>query len=69
MSQIIWHFPFSDLFHSGLYLLGPSMLKPMNFFKDFSYLFMRDTEKERRQRQRQKEKQAPHWEPDVGFDP
>ena len=34
------------------------------------YLFMIVTEKERkRQRHRQREKQAPHREPDVGFDP
>ena len=38
------------------------------FFKDFIYLFMRDTERER-QKQRQREKQAPHREPDVGLDP
>ena len=36
------------------------------FFKDFIYLFMRDTKREReRQRHRQREKQAP----DVGLDP
>ena len=34
-------------------------------FKDFIYLFMRDTE---RQRHRQREKQAPSREPDVGLD-
>ena len=37
------------------------------FFKDFIYLFMRDTE--RRQRHRQREKQSPCREPDVGLDP
>ena len=36
------------------------------FFKDFIYLFMRDTE---RQRHRGREKQAPCREPDVGLDP
>ena len=36
-------------------------------FKDFVYLFMRDTE--RRQRLRQREKQAPCREPDVGLGP
>ena len=34
------------------------------FFKDFIYLFMRDTERER-QRHRQREKQVPCREPDV----
>ena len=33
-------------------------------FKDFVYLFMKDTERER-----QREKQAPGREPDVGLDP
>ena len=37
-------------------------------FKDFIYLFMRDTHRER-QRHRQREKQAPRREPDVGLDP
>ena len=36
------------------------------YFKDFVYLFMRDTE---RQRHRQREKQAPCGEPDAGLDP
>ena len=35
-------------------------------FKDFIYLFMRETE---RQRHRQREKQAPCREPDVEFHP
>ena len=40
------------------------------FFKDFIYLFMKDTEKEReRRRHRQREKQAPCREPDVELDP
>ena len=39
-----------------------------HFFKDFIYLFMKDTERER-QRHRQREKQAPCKEPDVGLDP
>ena len=40
------------------------------FFKDFVYLFMRDTERVReRQRHRQREKQAPSREPDMGPDP
>ena len=42
------------------------------FFKDFIYLFMRDTERDRereRGRDRQREKQAPCREPDVGLDP
>ena len=38
------------------------------FFKDFTYLFMRDTERER-QTHGQREKQAPYREPDVGLDP
>ena len=37
-------------------------------FKDFIYLFMRDTERER-QRHRQREKQAPCKKPDVGLNP
>ena len=40
------------------------------FFKDFIYLFMRDTEREReKQRHRQREKQAPCREPDLGLNP
>ena len=38
------------------------------FFKDFIYLFMRDTQKEK-QRHRQREKQAPCGDPHVGLDP
>ena len=38
------------------------------FFKDYIYLFIRDTERVR-QRHRQREKQAPCREPDVGLDP
>ena len=43
-------------------------------YKDFIYLFIRDTERERerereRQRHRQREKQAPCRDPDVGLDP
>ena len=38
------------------------------FFKDFIYLFMRDTQRGR-QRHRQREKQTPCRKPDVGFDP
>ena len=39
-------------------------------FKDFIYLFMRDTERERereKQRHRQREKQAPYGQPDKGL--
>ena len=36
-------------------------------FKDFIYLFVRETERER-QRHRQREKQASFGEPDVGLD-
>ena len=36
-------------------------------FKDFIYLFMRDTEREK-QRHRQREKQAPRRDPDAGLD-
>ena len=40
------------------------------FFKDFIYLFMRDTERKReRQRHRQRENQAPCKKPDAGLDP
>ena len=37
-------------------------------FKDFIYLFLRDTERERG-RDTGREKQAPCREPDVGLDP
>ena len=40
------------------------------FFKDFIYLFMRDTERKReKQIHRKREKQAPCGEPDVRLDP
>ena len=42
------------------------------FFKDFIYLFMRDTERERereKQRHRQRKNQAPCREPHTGLDP
>ena len=44
------------------------MIIEVQFFKNFIYLFMRDTERES-QRHRQREKQAPCREPDVGLDP
>ena len=44
------------------------MLANLNFYKDFIYLFMKDTHTER-QRHRQREKQGPCREPDVGLDP
>ena len=47
---------------------GIPMLDFLSFFKDFIYLFMRDTERER-QRHRQREKQALCREPDAGLDP
>ena len=47
-----------------------------NFFKDFIFLFMRDTERERErereregQKHRQREKRAPCREPNVRLDP
>ena len=49
-----------------------SSLWDTGFFKDFIYLFVRDTETERereRQRHRQREKQAPCRKPDGGLDP
>ena len=39
-----------------------------NFFKDFIYLFMRDTEREA-ETQAEGEEGSMHREPDVGFDP
>ena len=51
-----------------IYILKPADNFLTFFFKDFIYLFMRDTERER-QRHRQREKQAPRREPDVGLDP
>ena len=57
-----------------MYLFLPSFLPSfldilfhLFIFKDFVYLFMRDTEREEGHRQR--EKQAPHGELDVGLDP
>ena len=38
------------------------------FFKGFTYLFMKGTERER-QRHRQREKQVPRREPNAGLDP
>ena len=58
--------------HCGGYAfdLGKQISMFSFFFKDFIYLFMRDTEKEReRQRHRQREKQAPCRERDMGLDP
>ena len=40
----------------------------MSFFKDFIYLFMRDTEREA-ETQAEGEAGSMHREPDVGFDP
>ena len=41
------------------------------FFKDFIYLFMRNTEREAQahEKHRQREKQAPGRDPNVGLDP
>ena len=40
------------------------------YFKDFIYLFMRDTEREREaETQAEGEAGSMHWEPDVGLDP
>ena len=43
----------------------------MHFFKDFIYLFMRDTHRGERERQRhrQREKKDPCGEPDAELDP
>ena len=51
----------------SLLICSLSCLK-IYFFKDFIYLFMRDTQRER-QRHRKREKQAPRRELDVGLDP
>ena len=56
------------LMSSAHFLLDSEGSFYLFIFKDFIYLFMRDTELER-QRHRQREKQAPYREPDVGFDP
>ena len=65
----------SDVEHFFMYLLpiGMSSLEECSvlcsfFFKDFIYLFMRDTQRAR-QRHRQREKQAPYREFDTGLDP
>ena len=39
------------------------------FFKDYLFIYSRETQERERQRHRQREKQAPCREPDVGFDP
>ena len=46
--------------------MGPFSPLSLFFFKDFIYVFMRDTG---RQRYRQRENEAPCREPDVGRDP
>ena len=46
----------------------PDTWRSLFFFKDFIYLFIRDTQRER-QRCRQREKQARHGEPDARLDP
>ena len=56
---VISLFSFVILFGSFLIFLS------FFFFKDFIYVFMRDTE---RQRYRQRENEAPCGEPDVGLD-
>ena len=55
-------------FHSFFFFLNVSIIIQITssffiFFKDFIYLFMRETQRE------QREKQAPCREPDVGLDP
>ena len=57
---VISLFSFVILFGSFLIFLS------FFFFKDFIYVFMRDTE---RQSYRQRENEAPCGEPDVGLDP
>ena len=76
-SQIIYSVPFVGEQHLNtlsasktfLLILKLGLWNHTSFFlfKDFIYLFMRDTEKG--QRHRQREKQAPCEEPDVGLDP
>ena len=39
------------------------------FFKDFIYLFMRDTDREKEAETQTEEKQAPCRKPDTGLDP
>ena len=50
-------------------LSHPGIPQLLLFFKDFIYLFMRDTEEREVQRHRQREKLAPCREPNVGLDP
>ena len=45
------------------------MIFIFSFFKDFVYLFMRDTQREREAETQAEGKQAPCREPDVGLDP
>ena len=61
-------YPFPDLcvfFCNCFYFV---LLNIIYIFKDFIYLFIRDTQREK-QRHRQKEKQAPRKQPDAGLDP
>ena len=50
-------------------MLTKSILGFLLFFKDFMYLFMRDTGREREAETGRGKKQAPCRGPDVGLDP
>ena len=69
-SDILHIFPCLEAFMFHVSLLHHCSFKyKSGFFKDFIYLFMRDTERQReRQRHRQREKLAPCGETDVIFD-
>ena len=59
---------FSFFSSCPLSLVGGPFLH-LFFFKDFIYLFMRDTQKEREAETQAEEKQAPCREPNVGLNP
>ena len=50
----------------SLFTYLASLWLNVDFFKNFIYLFMRDTERER---ERERQKQAPCREPEVGLNP
>ena len=56
------------LFISLLLVIASFPFYVFIYFKDFIYLFIRDTHREK-QRHRQREKQAPCREPDAGLNP
>ena len=62
--RVMWHLFMEGKIEKSVRQAGSAI----SFFKDFIYLFMRDTERER-QRHRQRETQAPSRKPNVGLNP